>query len=262
SAATRPSSLRGRAPWIRHRRLLCSAGRSPVDGGARILCGRESGGLDPLGPASGLVEPAASSPGLRHPPSLLRAGVPHRPGEILRAMAPAGRAPTEPRNGRGHARVNPWLETIYHRSPIPVQTLYISWYGSRILRQRFNPHYDRWMALFERSQWWGSEDLGTYQDEALAALVAHCYDTVPFYRRVMEERGLRPGDVTTRSELSRLPIVTKDTIRRDPAAFLARGVKPGTLKESPTSGTTGASFTVLWDREPDILWNALLWRHG
>ena len=157
--------------------------------------------------------------------------------------------------------MNPWLETIYGRSPIPLQNLYVSWYGRRLLRQRFNRDYERWMTLFERSQWWGPEELGAYQDRALAALVAHCFEAVPFYRRAMEERRLRPADVTTWRDLHKLPIVTKDIIRRDPAAFLAREVRPGNMKESPTSGTTGASFTVLWDRGTDVAWNAVLWRH-
>ncbi len=157
--------------------------------------------------------------------------------------------------------MNPWLEAIYGRSPIPLQNLYVSWYGRRIRRERFNRAFNSWMELFEDSQWWSAAELGTYQDQALAALVAHCYEAVPFYRKAMEERGLRPVDVTARRDLHKLPIVTKDTIRADPAAFLAQGVKAHDLKESPTSGTTGASFTVLWDRHTDVLWNALLWRH-
>ena len=157
--------------------------------------------------------------------------------------------------------MNHWLETIYGRSPVRLQNLYVSWYGRRIRHQRFSREYEKWMALFERSQWWGPDELEAHQDRALAALVARCYEAVPFYRRAMEERRLLPADVTTRGDLPKLPIVTKDTIRRDPAAFLARGVRPGKLKESPTSGTTGASFTVLWDQETDVLWNALLWRH-
>lgn len=157
--------------------------------------------------------------------------------------------------------MNPWQETIYARSPVFLQNLYVSWYGHRIHRQRFNSDYERWMDFFERSQWWGPDELGAHQDWELAALVAHCYERVPFYRRVMDERRLRPADVATRGNLHKLPIVTKDMIRSDPAAFLARGVQAGSLKESPTSGTTGASFTVLWDRETDVLWNAVLWRH-
>ncbi len=87
--------------------------------------------------------------------------------------------------------MNPRLETIYASSPVFLQNLYISWYGHRIRSQRFNSGYERWMDFFERSQWWGPDELGAHQDRALAALVAHCYERVPFYRRVMDERRLR-----------------------------------------------------------------------
>jgi phenylacetate-CoA ligase len=157
--------------------------------------------------------------------------------------------------------VNPWLESVYAMSPIALQNEYVSWYGRRIRRQRFNREFERWMELFEQSQWWKPEILMAHQERELAALVTHCYETVPFYRRVMEEQHLRPDDIRTRQDLSKLPIVTKDLIRRNPADFLARGQPASSLKESPTSGTTGASFTVLWDRPTDVLWNAVLWRH-
>ena len=157
--------------------------------------------------------------------------------------------------------MNPLLETIYCRSPIALQNVYVSWYGRRVRGQRFNRDYERWMELFERSQWWSPEEIGAHQDRALAAIVTHAYERVPFYRRAMEERRLRPTDVVRRADLRKLPIVTKDIIRNNPGAFLAHGVDPGRLKDSPTSGTTGGSFTVLWDRDTDVLWNALLWRH-
>jgi phenylacetate-CoA ligase len=157
--------------------------------------------------------------------------------------------------------LNPFLETLYARSPVALQDLFVSWYGHRIRRRRFNREYDRWMQLFERSQWWTAGETQAYQEERLRDLVAHCYETVSFYRRAMNERRLRPSDIKTRADLTKLPVVTKDLIRLDPSAFLARGVRARSLKESPTSGTTGASFTVLWDRATDVMWNAVLWRH-
>jgi phenylacetate-coenzyme A ligase PaaK-like adenylate-forming protein len=176
-------------------------------------------------------------------------------------MARVDRTTAECGHGRRRFDVNHWLERIYERSPIALQDLYVSWYGRRILSQRFNHEFDDWMALFERSQWWSADELAAHQDRLLTGLVAHCYETVPYYRNVMDERGLRPADVSTRLDLRKLPIITKDTIRKDPGSFLARGLKVRNLKESPTSGTTGASFSVLWDRATDVLWNALLWRH-
>ena len=109
--------------------------------------------------------------------------------------------------------MNPRLATLYDHSPAALQSLYISWYGYRIRRQRFNREHDRWMELFDRSQWWSEEEMGAYQDQRLAALVAHCYESIPFYRRLMEERRLRPADVRRRSDLMKLPILTKFATR-------------------------------------------------
>ncbi len=157
--------------------------------------------------------------------------------------------------------MNALLESLYTASPIALQDLYVSLYGLRTRRARFNEEYDRWMELFERSQWWSRPDLEAYQDERLREIVAHCYRSVPYYRRAMDERRLGPADIATRADLPKLPIVTREVIRQDPAAFLAAGARAASLKPSPTSGTTGASFTVLWDEATDVLWNAVLWRH-
>lgn len=157
--------------------------------------------------------------------------------------------------------MNPRLERLYAASPAFLQDLYVSWYGLRIRRQRFNAEHERWMEIFSRSERWSREELRAWQDQRLAALVRHCWDEVPFYRRVMEERRLRPEDVRRAGDLPKLPIIDKDLIRRHAPEMIARGLRREDLKESPTSGTTGASFTVWWDRATDVLWNALLWRH-
>src|SRR5439155_3036839 len=255
-ATTRSSGLRGRACRLGHGRRPHPAGRTRVGDVTGVLRRRQSPCVDRLGEARGVAPAGASRARLCHSPPLLRVRLPRRRGEVLREVARTGRPPVEFREGGGRLGVNPWLERIYRHSPIALQNLYVSWYGRRIRRERFNRAFDDWMGLFERSQWWGPEDLGTHQDQALAGLVAHCYETVPFYRKVMEERGLRPADVATRHDLHKLPIVTKDTIRGNPTAFLARGLKTRALKESPTSGTTGASFSVFWDSDTDVLWNA------
>src|SRR6267154_1008287 len=189
------------------------------------------------------------------------------PGFWPESRAPSCGDEQRARSGRRFAilersfRMNPWMEQIYARSPVILQEAYVSWYGRTIRRQRFGREYERWMALFDQSQSWSEQELGAYQDEKLAGMIRHCYESVPFYRREMEARGLRPADITRRSDLAKLPIVTKEMIRKEPDAFLDRNVHGRELKASPTSGTTGSSFTVLWDRPTDILWNAVLWRH-
>ena len=71
----------------------------------------------------------------------------------------------------------------------------------------------RYLKELEGSQWWPREQLQDVQSRRLQRLIRHAYDHVPYYRRVMDERGVRPIDVVGPSDLTRLPVLTKDDIR-------------------------------------------------
>ena len=62
------------------------------------------------------------------------------------------------------------------------------------------------------------EQIQAEQDRQARRIVAHAYATVPFYRRVMDERGLQPADFHGAGDLSKLPIITKDkTLQKLPS---------------------------------------------
>jgi phenylacetate-CoA ligase len=157
--------------------------------------------------------------------------------------------------------MNKWIERIYSASPAAVQSSLVTLYGMKSKAQRFGPRYDRWMAFFEKADAFSKNELESYQDERLAKLIRHVYEKVPYYRTVMRERRLVPDDIRSAADLPKLPILTKSIVRQDPLQLLADGSTIGKLKASPTSGTTGSPFVVYWDRETDVLWNALIWRH-
>jgi len=66
----------------------------------------------------------------------------------------------------------------------------------------------------EASQWWSPEHVRQLQNQKLRRLIAHVYTNVPFYRDVMDERGLKPDDIQTTDDLPLLPIVDKSVINR------------------------------------------------
>ncbi|MCK5213224.1 MAG: phenylacetate--CoA ligase family protein, partial [Dehalococcoidia bacterium] len=55
-------------------------------------------------------------------------------------------------------------------------------------------HTMRELAALERTQWWSPERIEALQAERLHSLIQHAYTNVPYYRRVMLERGLTPAD--------------------------------------------------------------------
>lgn len=153
------------------------------------------------------------------------------------------------------------LESIYRRLPAPLQEVALSAVGLKLRLERFGDDYERWVAEFDRTEGYSSGELREYQDEALRSLIRHCYERVPYYRAVMQERKLRPGDIRSQTDLVKLPILTKETIRARTDELIADGLRRSDLKASPTSGTTGSPLTVYWDRTADVLWNVLIWRH-
>ena len=97
-----------------------------------------------------------------------------------------------------------------------------------------------WHAARRRSlPTWPGDRLRALQDSRVRAIVAHAWATVPFYRRAMEERGLRPNNLTTAADLARLPLLSGEQLSSDPWAFFSSRYRPSTTLELPTSGSTG-----------------------
>jgi phenylacetate-CoA ligase len=91
----------------------------------------------------------------------------------------------------------------------------------------------------QETQWWPPEQLRELQNAKLRALMTHAYHNVPYYRRVLEERGLTDQDVRTVDDLPRLPILTKDDIRQNFADMLAKDFKKWKPILNYTGGSTG-----------------------
>ena len=103
-------------------------------------------------------------------------------------------------------------------------------------------------ARRERSlPWWPPERLQALQDRRVHEIVAHAYATVGRYRRVMDERGLRPRDITTAADLAKLPLVGVRELSEDPDSFLSSTADRSGLLELTTTGTSGQAKRIRHD---------------
>ena len=57
------------------------------------------------------------------------------------------------------------------------------------------------------------EQIRAWQDERLVKQVKHVYDNVPYYRNLMEKKGVKPEDIRSVEDLHKLPFLTKDDLR-------------------------------------------------
>ncbi|MFH1501974.1 MAG: hypothetical protein ABIG03_02890 [Candidatus Eisenbacteria bacterium] len=143
-----------------------------------------------------------------------------------------------------------WIksEGIYNALPIPLQNACVAWRGWRIYRERFGREHDALMELFEAFEHASPEEHRAYQETRLRKLIHHAYETVPYYRRVMDERGLRPSDIRSAADLRKLPVITKDDVRQAGDTLVSSTVNPDRLRVAWTSATSSSPLPVRWDR--------------
>src|SRR5882672_5292806 len=78
------------------------------------------------------------------------------------------------------------------------------------LRQRPTMKYLQWL---ERTQWLSHDELRAIQVHELQALLQHALENVPSYRKILDERGLRPTDFRSVEDLAKLPFLDRDAAR-------------------------------------------------
>ncbi len=108
--------------------------------------------------------------------------------------------------------------------------------------------YDSLSRFLEESERGGPERLRAYQNARLAELVAHAYETVPYYREVMDARSLTPSDITRVEDLAKLPVLHKEDVRAAGDRLVSRAVDRRSLRSGTTSASTGSPLSVSWDR--------------
>jgi len=128
-------------------------------------------------------------------------------------------------------------------------------------RDRYDATFHKFLSFLEKSQWWSLEDLKAYQDERLRNTIYHAYETVPYYRRVMDERRIKPKDIRSVDDLPKLPILTKKVVRQVGEELFSTAVPFRQRVRSHTGGTTGTALQLCADRGTLPRQWAVWWRH-
>jgi phenylacetate-CoA ligase len=92
-------------------------------------------------------------------------------------------------------------------------------------------------------------DLERRQRRHLRSIVRHAYESVPFYRDAMDERGLRPADFRTAEDLKRLPLIDGATVQRDMDRFTSSRYDERSRETFHSSGSgSHVRRRLYWDR--------------
>jgi len=106
----------------------------------------------------------------------------------------------------------------------------------------------------EASQWWPRDKILELQNQRLQQLVKHAYDNVPYYRRIFDERSLKPFDIQGGEDLLKLPLLTKELIKSHYNELMARGFAAREIVPLTTGGSTGEPMSFYRTRHDQLNW--------
>ena len=143
------------------------------------------------------------------------------------------------------------VSAIGKKLPLSIRETLKAAYGAIPPGIRLGRTFWQTYRFLQESQWWDAQKLAEYQMRELERLLSQCYENVPHYRRVFDERGLKPAQIQSLSDLARLPYLGKAQIRKDARAFVARNRKVDRLGQKISTGTTGEPFQFYLDYDQE-----------
>ena len=98
------------------------------------------------------------------------------------------------------------------------------------------------------------EEMKKLQSEKLVKQVKHVYENVPYYRNLMDEKGVKPEDIKSIDDLHKLPFISKADLRDAyPYGLLAKPLED-CVRIHSTSGTTGRRVVAFYTQNDVDLW--------
>lgn len=99
------------------------------------------------------------------------------------------------------------------------------------------------------------ESMKKLQSERLVAQVKHVYENVPYYKKLMDEKGVTPDDIHGIEDLYKLPFLSKADLRETyPYGLLAKPLSD-CVRIHSTSGTTGKRVVAFYTQHDIDLWD-------
>jgi len=100
----------------------------------------------------------------------------------------------------------------------------------------------RCLIFLEKSQYWNRDQIDDYQNRKLRDLAHHAYSNVSFYNELFRDLRLKPDDIQTKDDLVKLPIITKDDLKKTKGKHLAKNIPKNNIIFTSSSGSTGEPF--------------------
>ena len=119
---------------------------------------------------------------------------------------------------------------------------------------RVNQKGGRREMIWAKEETLSRSEMEVIQLERLKKTIKRVYDTVPYYRKKMEEVSITPDDINSLDDLSKLPFTTKQDMRDTYPFGLFTVPKKELRRIHASSGTTGKPTVVGYTQNDLDMW--------
>lgn len=123
-----------------------------------------------------------------------------------------------------------------------------------------SPRLRYWREL-EQTQFLPEAELQDRQRQRLKEMLRYVWENNAFYRSRFERAGFTPDLIQTQEAIGRIPILTKEEIRRNTPQIISRDFEKDELLHFKTGGSTGKSLDIYLTEDCSELRNACARRH-
>ena len=106
-----------------------------------------------------------------------------------------------------------------------------------------------WYHRITEMNTWSRDDIRAWQEQKLQQLVDQAYNHTVYWKRIFDERGLKPSDIRTAEDLKKLPVLTKADIRAHYDEMVPDNIGLIRHRKGQTGGTTGEPMHYLDDED-------------
>jgi phenylacetate-CoA ligase len=124
------------------------------------------------------------------------------------------------------------------------------------------------LPLFDRlveTQWTSQDNIQKIQITALKEILIHCFNNVDYYNKLFNECSFNPEKLQDFSDLNKLPIMSKDIIRKNFNDLKASHFEKYSPRKGQTGGSTGKPLETFGDKmSRSYMWANMLrgWNSG
>lgn len=106
-----------------------------------------------------------------------------------------------------------------------------------------------WFRRIREMNSWSRGEIRVWQNEQLRRIVDQAYNHTIYWKRIFDERGLKPSDICTLEDIKKLPILTKQDISEHFEEIVPDNVALFPHRVEKTGGTTGDPMKYLVDED-------------